>query len=345
MKLLIAGDWQHSIYEPSAAGALRRLGCEVVPFRFGDHWRGATAKAERWALVALSSTRRLNRALIDACVAERPDAVLVWRGVHVFPTTLARLRRRGFYLVSYNNDDPFSPSYRRSTNLHQRRLWRWFLRGLPEYNLNFVYRRKNVSEYVAAGGTKPELLLPYYDPAVHFPEDAHKGEVHDVVFVGHYEPDERYPVICALRAAGLRVGIRGTGWEKCAATRAAGERIRPVTGGDYRRTICSAHFALSFYSKLNSDTYTRRVFEIPAMGTVLVTPRNHDVAELYRDGQEALFFDRADDAVERVKTLLARPDELASMAEAGRRRCTESGYDVDSRMAGFLDLLKARMGS
>jgi len=40
MKLLLAGNWQYDWYEAACAEALKRLGVEVIPFRFAPFFRG-----------------------------------------------------------------------------------------------------------------------------------------------------------------------------------------------------------------------------------------------------------------------------------------------------------------
>lgn len=343
MKLLLAGEWQHAIYEPACAAALQRLGTEVIPFVFGDHLRGPLGRLERWALVTGPRTLALNRALLRAAQEHRPDAIFIWRGVHVLPSTLAQLRRGGHTLVSYNNDDPFSQHYSESSNLHQRRLWKRFVAGLPAYHVNFVYRPKNVADYERAGATTPHLLLPYFVPDLHFPVSGPKGATYEGVFVGHYEPDERFDAIDALRKRGIRVGLFGTGWAACRGLGNEARRIAPARGRDYCEVVSAAHFALSFYSKLNSDAYTRRVFELPAMGAVLVSTRTPEMQELFADGSEALLFDGVDELVDRALWLLAEPDRAIRIAAAGRQRCLDSGYDVDGRMRAFLSVLKSAL--
>ena len=300
MKMLLAGEWAHEIYEKSCADALMRIGVDVEAFRFGRYFSGPLGRLERWSMTAGPCTRRMNDAIIRAVSERTHDVVFVWRGVQLLPDTLRRLRSKCGLLVSYNNDDPFSAQYARSKNLHQRRLWKHFTEGLPVYHLNFVYRLKNVRDYESAGASTPGLLLPYFVPTAHHPVPGPKGRDFDGVFVGHYEPDERYPSIAALRAAGIRVKIHGTGWGGCPELGDERRLITAARGEQYSEVVSSAHFALSFYSKLNSDTYTRRVFELPAMATVLVSTRTPEMNELFADGTEAILFSDAAELVDRV---------------------------------------------
>ncbi|WGU68927.1 glycosyltransferase [Capnocytophaga canimorsus] len=45
-----------------------------------------------------------------------------------------------------------------------------------------------------------------------------------------------------------------------------------------------------FLSKLNNDQYTRRCFEIPACGTMMLSERTPTLQEFYTENEEIVFF-------------------------------------------------------
>ncbi len=46
---------------------------------------------------------------------------------------------------------------------------------------------------------------------------------------------------------------------------------------------------------------------------------------MYVDGEEAVFFDDADECADRCLELLKEPERIAAIAAAGRRRVLENG--------------------
>src|SRR5215813_10118555 len=213
MKLLLAGNWRFPWYEAACAEALRKLGVEVIPFRWGAFFRGWLGKVQdALPLLPGPALVRLNIDFFQAVSRHQPDWVWIWRGTHVLPWTLRIIRRRGGpELISYNNDDPFGLQAHRNAPWHHRFLWFWYLRALGMYDLNFVYRPVNLSEALTAGGKLVRLLKPYFVPWLHRPvelDETDQGRFEcDVVFVGHYEPDGREAYLHALVKAGLRVRI------------------------------------------------------------------------------------------------------------------------------------------
>ena len=160
----------------------------------------------------------------------------------------------------------------------------------------------------------------------------------DVVFVGHFEDDGRAEVIDRLLRTQLRVRVFGAGWEPFCRSRPESGLcpIQPVLGDDYVCAIRAAKTALVFLSARNRDDYTRRCFEIPAIGTLMVAPRTAAIERLYADGQEALLFDSADELLDQVHLAVGDRQLRQRVAQAGHRRCLGSGYDTAARARDFL---------
>jgi spore maturation protein CgeB len=85
-------------------------------------------------------------------------------------------------------------------------------------------------------------------------------------------------------------------------------------------------------SKLNRDTYTRRCFEIPATGTLMLSEYSDDLATLFRPGEEADYFASPEEMVDKIRLYIADAPRRARVAAAGQRRVATDGHDVVSRM-------------
>jgi len=284
--------------------------------------------------------------LTRAVAENETDVLLVWRGVHVARDTLRLIRRQNprCILVSYNNDDPFGPSYSSGASIHQRRLWRRFLRAIPEYDLSFVYRSVNVPEYQAAGARGVHVLMPYFVPELHHPQELTVEEKRlyecDAVFVGHYEADGRERYLRALARAGLKVRIFGTGWpnEVLVGISRGLRRAVPVYGADYAKALSGAKMCLCFFSRLNRDSYTRRTFEIPACGRLMLSERTEELTRLFAEDREAVLFGNEEDLVGKAMSCAKDDVRREGIAKAGLERVWSGGHDVVSRMADMTRL-------
>jgi spore maturation protein CgeB len=327
----VAGDFAWEFYEPAFCWGLREAGARVEELRVGPLFGpGDLLRRAQRKLVVGPGVAVANAALLARCAAFKPDVVLAWRAPWLSPATVRLARHLGARQVAlYNNDDPFGPD-------RSLRIWRRFRRSIPAANVCFAYRSVNVAEYRDAGARRVELLRSWYDPRLHRPMEL--PPVCDVLFAGHYEPDDRIEVLNALHASGLRLRIVGGGWERLD-RREPIARLLPIAhavGEDYVRAIAAAKVALVFLSKRNRDQYTRRCFEIPAIGTLMLAPRTPELLAMYREGEEAAFFSNAAEALKQATRFVQDEGLRRRVAAAGRARCRADGHDVASRARQFL---------
>ncbi len=343
MKILLAGAYRFPWYEEACARALETLGYEVVRFSWDALFATHPGKFEEHFAVVGPVSRRIHKALAETVAEARPDVLWIWRGTHITAEFLVRLKRQHprLLLVSYNNDDAFSPLYDRGS-LHQRRLWRHFRAAIPAYDLHFVFRPLNIEEYRAAGAKRVKLLLPYFVPELHRPlplsEEEKARYACDCVFVGHFESDGRDRVLLALARAGLRVRVYGHGWPKTLSDEinGQGQGCRPIYGDEYAKVLSGTKLALAFLSKLNRDEVTRRHFEIPACGSVLFTERSSGVLSLFREDEEIVCFGSPEEALAKALACVRDPVRRQAICQAGQRRVHEAKHDVVSRMRDWV---------
>ena len=335
--VLLAGDFLFSNYEQTFARALRACGAEVAelplaPF-FGPF--NALSRAQRKYLVG-PGRWAANLAFVAACRRHEPDLALVWRSPYLYPWAIAAARRAGAKkIVLYNNDNPFGPD-------RDAIIWREFRRLIPLVDGCVAVRSSNLADYQMAGCRDVFLMQFYYDPSLHRPQiltDAERAAYDtDAIFIGHCEPDRRLDWMDELLETNLRVRIFGSGWEQHAKAR-RWERllpIRPLWGDEYVKAIAGAKTGVVFLSSRNRDAYTIRNFEIPAIGTLMVSQRTNELLDMFRDGEEALFFSDGRELVSQVRRAVQDEAFRLRVANAGHRRCVQDGHDSVSRARALL---------
>jgi spore maturation protein CgeB len=351
MKILVAGDWHSELHEEAASCALKTLGHTVERFAWHDYF-SVTGRSVASRLINLwcrvqnkylwgGRINQLNRDLIALAKRAQPNAVFIYRGTHVFPQTLRALRAivPGVTLVGYNNDDPFAPG-------HVPGLWRHFIAGLPELDLALAYRHANLDDFRRAGARRVELLRSWYIPERNHPVELSAEEQRrfgcDVVFVGHYEPDMRLACLEAAVSEGYQVRLYGPPyeWEPVLRKHPILSRLLPVRlvwGNEYNIALCGAKVALAFLSKLNRDTYTRRSFEIPATGALMLSEYTNDLARLFRPDIEALYFNSIPEFMGHLKMVMDDDRKRAAIAIAGLTRVQEDRHHVVARMENLVN--------
>jgi spore maturation protein CgeB len=356
VKILIVGNWHSELHEEAVFHAFKQLGHEVFKFSWHQYFK-PEGWIKRFALPLYKAQNkymfgptvsRLNCDLLEFAGHVQPDVIFIYRGTHVYAQTIRRIRKesKNAIIVGYNNDDPFSPQYPGWE-------WRHFLACVPEYDLTLAYRQHNIAEYKAAGARRVELLRSWFIPERNHPvqlTDVEKEQYAcDVVFIGHYEDDGRVAYLeeVARRGWHLRIFGPGSDWDpvlRNSPLLAGHVPVKLLLGEDYNRALCCAKVALCFFSQLNRDTYTRRCFEIPACGTLLLSKYTDDVASLFRADQEAMFFRDATELRACLDRLLVDEALIRRIANAGTESVWRNGHDVVSRMRNVLVWTKEIIG-
>jgi spore maturation protein CgeB len=346
MKIMIVGAWAWPQYEDAFARGLRDSGVEVSALTLSNFFKGFLGRIQRTIPLPGPALLRLNCAVVAAAKEQQPDLVLFWRPTHILPKTISQLESIGVQAASYNNDDPFGPKIQGNVPWHHHFLWHWYTKCLPLFNYNFFYREINCAEAKAHGARHAVVLLPYFIPWQDRPVQLTAAEQQlyetEVVFVGHHEPDGREGSIRALVSAGIRVKLWGGHYWCRAVLGGLYDRLAPIVpaeGDAYGKALSGAKICLCFLSKLNRDTYTRRCFEIPACGKVMLAERTDDLMKLFKEDEEACFFSSPEELVRKTQWLINNPDIRESIAQAGLRRVWADGHDVASRAKYFLSLV------
>lgn len=349
MKIIVVGDWHSDLHEEPVYKTLKKLGHEVLPFKWYRYFVAQNIdsvfirpilKAQNKYMIG-PVVNRINCDLVDVALREKPDIIIIYRGILIFRETLIDIKTgsSSTILVGYNNDDPFSGFYP---------VWKWrhFLPAIPEYDIVFAYRLQNIKDYISAGAKRVELLRSWLIPEINRPvnltdEDQKKYDC-DVVFVGHYEDDGRISYLEEVVRQGWRLRLFGHdyGWNSAIKKSPDLKHLYPlntVWGEEYNKAISGARIALCFLSKLNRDTYTRRCFEIPASGTMLLSEYSDDLANLFAPGKEADYFSSLDEFKDKLFRYLRDPKLLNRVAAAGYERVVSDGHDVNSRVSQVLE--------
>ena len=81
----------------------------------------------------------LNNDILNKCEKFKPDVILIFKGMEIFPDTLVKIRTMGIKLVNYNPDHPFIIFSRGSGNLN-------VLKSVSLYSLHFSYNLGVIKE-------------------------------------------------------------------------------------------------------------------------------------------------------------------------------------------------------
>ena len=317
------------------ANALRRLGHDVEildPYSFVP----AGSWVDKWIFETggLFLESVVERKVSAALPAKRFDLVYVDGGELIGPSLIRRLKDLYGKVINYNIDDPYGS--------RDRNKWRLYLQSVPFYDLVVVIRDCNIPEAKAAGAQSVLLVSRAADELAHAPRQLtdieRERRAADVTFIGTWMP-ERGPFIGKLIQLGLPVTVYGDRWQKAREWPA----IAPYWRGagiyndhEYALAILASKVCLGLLSKGNRDLSTTRSFEIPYLASVLCAERTSEHVQLYREGEDAVFWSNPEECADKCKLLLGDESWREWVARNGRERCIANGTTNQRVMAQIL---------
>ncbi|MDV5228374.1 glycosyltransferase [Providencia rettgeri] len=354
MKILVVGDWYLPIYEQALYDAFSNLGHNVDKFSWIEYFKyyqyPKLNKADKNKLKSIyyrlqnrftigPSVNNLNHDLINKNKKNKYDLIFIYRGTHIYKNTIKKLKKTGAIIFAYNNDDPFSQNY-------PKYFWRHFIKSIPECDHVFSYREKNINEYVNAGAKSVSILMSYYIKNKNYfiaPTHSHNKNASNpikIVFIGHFENDGRDDIILRLAQSDYNFNLFGTEWDKSKhfnkLTAILG-KIEPIYSTEYNELLNDVDISLVFFSKMNNDQYTRRVFELPITKTLMISERTEKMMSLFNEGSEILFFNDVEEILEKIKLLDNNRVLMEKIKNNAYKRVTQDGHEVQDRAIQIIE--------
>lgn len=329
MKILLVGSDLPMSIERIYAKYLRELGAEVNHFTAPDmvfDWH--SKKIINKVLFRTGINRgyaSVNRQLTDIVYSWKPDITWVFKGMELYPRTLAALKGKT-KLVNYNPDHPYIIVSRGSGNKN-------VTDSVPLYDMHFCYH-SGLIQKIRNQFNIPAVFLPFgfemteedYEAAVGQPE------INRICFLGN--PDKiRESTILELADNGFAADVYGHGWDKTAvATNSAIKVHDAVYGEGFWKKLRQYRVQINIFREHNAGSHNMRTFEVPAVGGIQLLPYSEEQTAFFEDGREVFFYRNPQEMLEQAQRLLSLPAQQAhALRVAARKRSVESGYRYSDR--------------
>jgi spore maturation protein CgeB len=277
---------------------------------------------------------QINSELIASVRHNKPDVILVFKGMEIFPETLQWLRGQDIKLANYNPDNPFIFSGQGSGNIN-------ITKSIALYDLHLTYDADVQKRITTDFGIRCEILPFGFDLDDRlYRQCQQEAEVIRACFVGN--PDSgRSKFLMTLATAGVELDVYGHQWNK----HLNHPNIRIFNGvfGDmFWKTLAQYRVQLNLMRIHNPHSHNMRSFEVPGVGGILLAPDTADHRHYFQPGSEIFLFKSVNECSDVIKHLLALPlTDALKIREASRSRSINSGYRYEDRAAVLANYLNS----
>lgn len=277
-----------------------------------------------------SKLNTFSQDIVKQCVNLQPQWLLTTGIAAINHLALQQIGQMGIKRFNFLTDDPFNRAHYAP----------WFFKALPHYDIVFSPRRANIQDLLNAGCSRVEYLPFGYDDELFYPEDPSNinldATVPDVVFAGGADRD-RLPYMSALIQSGINLALYGGYWEKYPETKAHTQGQADVA--TLRSVIGRGKISLCLVRRANRDGNCMRTFEVPAIGSCMLTEDTPEHREIFgQEGEAVVYFNTISEMLEKTHWLLDHDQERQRLAKNAHLLITQGNHTYKDRLKTILSI-------
>ena len=325
--LFLGADWWGSDAR-ALAMFFRQLGHSVIEVNYEDF------SPSQWSSFSLRALRRIfrrlfsndyNRAILRHLDNEAVDFLLVFKGKHLYPSTLEHAAQSGLPVYCFYPDVSFFD--------HGIEIWSC----LPFYECLFTTKSFHLEDATLRERVQDLRLVAHgFDPQVHRPvemaENMQARYSCDASFVGCWSA-KKERILAALleKRPQIKVHIWGTGWKHAAKIVSDRWQGRGAFGDELCLIYRASKINLGLLSEAGGgtrmgDQVTARTWQIHAAGGFMLHEHTKELERYFVPGAEAAVFSSTEELVDKTSWYIDHEVQRLQIMEAGHRRCLEVGY-------------------
>ena len=282
---------------------------------------------ERHTLLG-KKVRLANSVLLKKIKERKIDILWIDTAYWVYKETLEEIKKEGVFLIHYTTD-AFFPTNKKlflSRRLMRKTItvfdvvittnstdYKNFIKEKKYQEVNFISSKNG---YDSFRFSKKDVII-----------NNKSSFKHELVFIGHHEPETERKVI-ELVKANLPIVVYGNHhWASSKASKfLKGNLKAALNEKDYEIALQQADIALCFVSHWNYNSTAGRSFEITRSGTFLLAERTSEHEACFTEDEEAGFFGNDEEMINKIRYYLDNKVKRENIAFKGLDRCKNSEY-------------------
>ncbi len=276
-----------------------------------------------------------NHQTIDYIKQHRPTHIIVFKGMQLYPATIAWCKKQGIFIANYNPDHPFILTGEGSGNSY-------VTDSVGLYDLHFCYSQL-LRQQIESKYQIPTVFLPFgYELSVEtYALCEQVPEVEAVCFLAN--PDkERVIFIKELVNQGINLAIYGHQWQRYLSP-SAQLSLHPLQfQQDYWQTLRKYAVQINRLRKHNVNSHNMRTFEVPAVGGIQLADDTDEHRQFFEADKEIFLFKTPAECAEKIKFLLnLSPQQRQVIRQVARKRSVQADYTYQNRAKILLEGLRS----
>ncbi|MBS1665950.1 MAG: glycosyltransferase [Bacteroidetes bacterium] len=340
MKILVLGTFNEFALEHYYLNGLKRAGADCSYFDIAHDYDTAIETSLLNKFINRLSPSLLfepcNKKLLQFIGNKQFDAILVFKGMTLYPATLEKLKSHTKLLCCYNPDHPFKFYSTGSGNKN-------IVNSIDHYDIYFTYAQK-IAEQLKQGWKTEAHVIPFgYDDVPQL--NAGMGGnpyTQQNLFIGAWDK-ERMDWLLKIHSVGIVV-YGDPNWAKLSNQNRSTNISyggKPKYGMEYKMALQNAGTIINLLRRQNmeEDSHNMRTFEVPGYGGLLVSNRTKEQSQFFEEDKEAVYFDEVGELNDKLAFLSKNESVANNIKQAAKTRSEKSGYGYSSRSKEMFEIM------
>jgi spore maturation protein CgeB len=339
MKILIIGNnysWSLETYFMNLLNDITDVNASIFPAqRFFLIYYSKGVQRKIFFKLGLSRIySKINRRLMSVLLKDKPDVVLVFKGMEINIETLSFIREQGVLLVNYNPDNPFIFSGRGSGNNNLRK-------SLFYYDFHLTYSQEIMNQFTQMSIKSFLLPFAFHKQKSHLNMAEKSAEIMKICFVGNADI-HRVKTINILASMGVEIDVYGSGWDAFKMNESI--YLGPFLWGDaFFEKLNKYRAQLNLMRVHNMNSHNMRTFEIPGNLGIQIAPKTIEHTNFFQDGENIFLFNDTDECVEKINYILSLPFEKATEIREKSYCHVKDLHTYSYRISELYNILKSEL--
>lgn len=273
---------------------------------------------------------KANKELLSLVKSIKPKILFVFKGMEVFPETLAQIKQQGVLLINYNPDHPYLFFSEGAGNINVKN-------SISIYDIYISYSTTIVNELNRF--YKNSVCIPFgFDETIR----VNNNPIDEIVFIGAYDKI-REAELSSINSEKLFI-YGPTNW----GTKLNKKSVllkkykgKPLYNNDYYNVLSNSIASINFLRKQNiiEGSHNMRTFETTGVGGLLISNRTQEHESFFEDGKEAFFFSDLNELNNIIQEKLSDTRLITEMKTAALIRCRKSNYSYADRVNQLINII------
>lgn len=341
LKILIAGSFNEFALENVYAKNFIKLGASVDKFEIQAPFFEKIANNLIYKITSKFYphlfSASLNNNLIIKAESTKADIILVFKGMYLYPSTVAALKSCTKLLVNYNPDHPFIFYSTGSGNSN-------ISNSLEYYHIHFSYAKKIVAKFKSTL-KKEAFHIPFgFDDSLKSSSGSKVEFKNDFIFVGAWDRT-REAFFNKLTDENIKIYGNPEWYSRTFLSPKVSKMFqgKPLLKEDFLQASKDSLGCINILREQNliENSHNMRTFEVPGYGGLLISQRTDEQMEFFKEGVEAIYFDNVDELKEKLLYLRQHSEIVEKIKTAAQLRSVRSNYSYFHRAASMYEIFKS----